>query len=120
MKQRKKIETLKLRFPKQLCAIRNILIAISCIVIFAGGYNFATDFIGKKMTDTEFKMYEQVAHDFYGQIGNTVLIEIPEGVAIEKTDTYIRVYPEDEKGRYEGILAKQHNGKLVCERYTNI
>ena len=111
MKQLNEKESVKLTKH----AIMASCLAIICIAIFTCGYYFSDCFIVKKVTDSEFKLYEQIAYDVYNQFGENALYEIPEGVTLEKNDTSIIISSNDPI-TFGKVIAMKQDGDLILER----
>ena len=108
MKQLKeKMNTLKSRITKYKVII--------FLILYVCGYCFAAHFCVKPITNKEFELYEQVASDFYNQLGKVSLYELPDGVDLKRTDTKI-IVSSTEKTKFGEVIAKMKDEKLVLER----
>lgn len=93
--------------------IRKILInALITTIVFATAFFVSSTFIFKTASDSQLEIYEQVAINVYEQ-NNQNIIEVPDGICVEKTPTAITV---TKFGNFGKVVAKIKDGKLVVTR----
>ena len=101
-----------------ITAIRAILLVAFIVALFISGFLISTNFILIPLNNSQFEFYEKVARDVYEQ-NEQILLEVPEGVKITKTETSITVSSSDTK--YTGeVVAKLKNGELIFTRSSGL
>ena len=100
--------------------VKIILLVVSCVVFFTCLFLLLNNFCVTKLSEEEFKMYENVAYRAYEQDkrGDILKEEFDEGVEVEKTDTSIIVSSSD-PSCYDKVVLKMQNGKPFCYRETD-
>lgn len=104
---------------KEAC-VQHAETIITAVVVVVGialcillGFLLSLKIIGKPMSDEQFTFCEQVARDVYEK-GNQLIVEVPEEVNINKTETTITVSLNHNVG---SVDAKLKDGELVFIRY---
>ena len=93
-----------------------VLIASVAIVLFVTGFLVSWKYLIKPMNADQFVLCEQVARDVYAHSGD-VIIEVPDGIKVETTTTYIQV---SIYGNVGSLTAKLQNGQLTMSRSYGI